>query len=147
MQFTDRGVKRLLDAVEQAKKKSLEIGCLDAPPEVVEIMTHHEYGAPRANLPRRSFLRSAIRDFRDKYNRVMKQLLTVWGKGDVSIEAVLTRLSAQVVGDIQQKIINGLLPPLKKATVDRKRRLGLPRPATALFATGRLYNSIKARLK
>lgn len=151
--FSDKGLKALLEKVRASGKHALEVGVFDGGPELALIASVHEFGAPEANIPQRSYLRSTMLEGQKRYGSLLKSLLKSWQEGELTLEAALYRLSVTIVGDVQKRILRGELPdregtihPLKPATVASKQRRGLARPGIALYATGRLYNAIKARV-
>ncbi len=107
----------------------------------VELGAIHEFGAPAANIPQRSFLRSTA-DINDRKYRAGLGKVVKAGKEDASKGlAALGELGEQVRADVVSRIFGGEIePPLAPATVARKGE------ATPLFDTGALANSITAKV-
>lgn len=107
----------------------------------VELATIHEFGAPGANIPQRSFLRSTADENRSKYARRMERMVRKFVRNPegFSILGEMTKLGEAVRRDVINKIRSNIPPPLKPATVRRKRGDEL-----ALVDTGQLVNSIRA---
>lgn len=85
-----------------------------------EIGTVHEFGAPAANIPERSFLRSTFRKNKDKYNRLMGALAAAVYSARAGSKGALALLGATMVSDIKATIRAGIPPPLAAATVARR---------------------------
>lgn len=109
-----------------------------------ELAAIHEFGAPAANIPERSFLRSTLRDpevrnmLRQAGARYASQVRTK----AVARREALGKLGAWMVSRVRQSILSGpgIPPPLAPATVVRK---GSSRP---LVDTGQLISAIGWRL-
>lgn len=110
---------------------------------VAAIGAIHEFGAPKAGIPQRSFLQSTL-DERSKDIDVFTQKLVgkimriEKGSRIPRARAVLGRLGAKVTSLVKRKITKGpgIPPPLAPATIARK---GSDRP---LVDTGLLLASI-----
>lgn len=101
----------------------------------------HEFGAPAAGIPERSFLRSTISRENKKYLKLLQNA----GKNalaKVPAKKSLEILGEIVVADVRKTIDRSIgLKPLKAATVARK---GSSKP---LIDTGQLKGSITAVVK
>ncbi len=137
--------KTLFDMAKERGVTTLEIGVFGNS-DVTDVAMAHEYGT--RTVPKRSFLRDTLKLNRKKYDRILKERLPQMIKrGWVgSVAGALEGLGTIIVADVRKRILRGIEPALKPETVARKRRQGLARPKTALYATGALYNAIKARL-
>jgi hypothetical protein len=97
----------------------------------------HEFGAPGAGIPERSFLRSAFDANVKKYVRILllgaKKVTT--GLGTAKQAVALAGEAA--VADVVNRINAGIPPPLRPATVVRKGS------SKQLIDTGQLKASIK----
>ena len=106
----------------------------------VQLGTHHEFGAPNANIPQRSWLRSTFDENRKKYEKLM------FDASKKSLD-VLDPLAPFVIageiarGDVIKKIKAGIDPPLKAATIARKGS------STPLIDEGILINSITSEVR
>lgn len=104
---------------------------------MVELAAIHEFGSPKANIPQRSFIRSAFQDpteLQKISTRVVKALID--GKVDLSeaLDIIGSWGATQVRNNVTQG--DGIAPPLKPETVQKK---GSSRP---LIDTGRMINSV-----
>ncbi len=143
--IVDKGLDRLLARVSAKDDAAVEVGVLDAADaETVLIAQVHELGL--GNAPQRSFLRATVTKNRQRYAELSKRAYAKFVDGDWSLVQALTAVGEEIRSDIQKTIIKGIPPRLQTETVKSKRRRGLPRPGTALYATGKLYEAIKARL-
>lgn len=103
----------------------------------VEIAAVHEFGAPEANIPERSFIRAAFDANRAKYGAILKKLLPRVLEGKLEARGLFDLIGLQAVADINRKVrIEGVPPPLKPETIARK---GSSR---ALIDTGRMLAAI-----
>jgi hypothetical protein len=90
----------------------------------LEIATHHEFGAPKANIPERSFIRWTADTHRKKYQRLIKKAEEAALKnprgGNTAVKSALFQLGETAVADIQNRIDSNIPPPLAEVTVLRK---------------------------
>lgn len=108
----------------------------------VEIAQIHELGL---GVPKRPFLHGTFFANRAKYKKLSAETLRKFVHGD-ELSRGLLRMGQVMVSDVQRAIIKGVPPALATGTVKSKKRRGLPRAAVALYATGALFNAIKAKL-
>jgi len=94
----------------------------------------NEFGAPGANIPERSFMRSTADEQRSATERIKAaELDKIWaGRSDVSTS--LKRLGEFMQAKIQRKIASGVPPVNAPATLLRKRRKGKWNRGKATFA-------------
>jgi phage gpG-like protein len=99
-------------------------------PTVIDVATWHEFGVPAMNIPARSFLRATLTARRaDIIRRVGLELrAVVTAKRPVA--QAWERVGLAVQGMVQQRIADGIPPPLKS------------REGTPLIQTGQLRSSI-----
>lgn len=103
-----------------------------------------KFGKPgQGRPPKRSFLRATAEKFKSKYARLAGMGYGNFLDGRWNIQQAMTAVGIEAVADIQAAIIKGIDPKLVKSTVMAKQRKGLPRPKTALYATGKLFNAIR----
>lgn len=87
----------------------------------VEIAAVHEFGAPEAGIPERSFIRSTFSAQRAKYGAILKKLLPRVVEGKLEVRAMFDLIGQQIVADINRKVrVEGVPPPLKPETIARK---------------------------
>lgn len=103
---------------------------------LAELAAIHEFGAPSANIPERSFIRSTLRDSRDKIEALCLRLARGIIADRIDLDAALGLLGTWAVAAIQAKIRTNIPPALQQATIDRKHS------SLALVDTGQLINSI-----
>lgn len=110
---------------------------------MVELAAIHEYGAPAANIPERSFLRAPLRDpkTRARLRTAVKIYIRQMAEKRTTRAKALTSLGEWMVLRVRQAILSGggVPPPLKPETIARK---GSSRP---LVDTGALLNAITWR--
>jgi len=136
------GLKRLQASAKQLEgKPRVKIGVLGSGyhgPDLTnaELAAIHEFGAPRANIPERSFLRGTFDAKNREWQKFAEKLLKAIAAGRIDADQALGLLGERAVADVRKTIRNGIAPPLKAATVRRK---GSSKP---LIDTGRLLQSI-----
>lgn len=96
----------------------------------------HEFGAPSAGIPERSFLRSTLAENRAEYVKMAGRLVRGIMLGKFDTEKALNMLGARVANDVKAKIKGGIPPENADSTIARK---GSSKP---LIDTGRLLGSI-----
>lgn len=106
----------------------------------VQIATIHEFGAPEANIPERSFIRSTVDTHIAVYAKLTKTLSRKVYTLKMPLPIALGLLGVKVAADMQRQIRNGISPALKQATVDRK---GSSKP---LIDTGQLVQAITSKV-
>lgn len=144
--IVDKGFGALLTKIEKNNDVRSEIGVIDAEdPETAMIARVHELGL--GNNPQRSFMRATVAKNRQRYALLVKRAFAKFMDGDWTMFQAMRAVGEEIRSDIQQAIIKGVPPALKAATIASKRRRGLPRPRTALYASGKLYEAIKLRIK
>lgn len=107
-----------------------------------QLGTIHEFGAPGAGIPERSFLRSTVENNRTAYADLIAKGLDRVVRGALSVEQLLGLIGARVVADVKKTIRGHIAPPLKTATIRRK---GSSTPL--IGRTGQLINSITWQVK
>lgn len=107
---------------------------------VSDIATFHEFGT--ATIPARSFVRAWADGARAEIQSDLQGLAEAIVAGKVANpETGLRALAARWVGQVQDRISDGIPPPLAESTIARKGS------ATALIDTGQLRSSIRARVR
>ncbi len=108
---------------------------------MVELATIHEFGAPVANIPQRSFVRATGDAHQNKYIRLQEGIVRRLGKRPQRVDV---KRELFVLGEIVRADMIGLIraripPPLKPATIARKFGENVP-----LIDTGQLIASIRS---
>lgn len=145
----DRGWKAIKNAVAMAGDKHAKVGVFsarggglnkDGKPEagtVLEVATIHEYGAPKAKIPQRSFIGGGINHGKDEIMKIQEKAARAAFTGKVSFEVGLEAIGLKAQSEIKNYITQGdNLTPLSQRTIDAK---GSSRP---LVDTGQLVNAI-----
>lgn len=142
----DKGMDDLMARVRSiAAESAAEIGIIEAEdPETAMIARAHELGL--GNVPQRSFLRRTIEAGRRRYPNMCKQAFARVLDGSWSMDQALRAVGEEIASDVKVTIMKGVEPVLQGRTVRRKTKLGLPRPKTPLYATGKMYEAIKMRI-
>ncbi len=106
-----------------------------------DVASIHEFGAPAANVPQRSFLRSWFDERQDFITSTLRTQFTQVIAGKRTTEQAAERIALAFEGDVKQRILRNIPPPLKPATIARKGS------SLALVDTGQLRNAIRAKVK
>jgi phage gpG-like protein len=146
---TDRGAREMVARIKalSASKASVRVGILsDAPKKeregatgklsLLEVAAVHEFGAPAAGIPQRSFIRATIDERADDIARLERALLAKVVSGEIALKSALDAVGAKVAGWIQQRIAAGIEPALSPATVAKKKS------STPLVDTGQLRRAV-----
>lgn len=102
--------------------------------DLVTYARANEFGVP-GHIPERSFLRSTVREKRDRYGRLMSKAVADVLAGEPSVRA-FEKVGVRVVRDVRLKITRLRIPPNAASTIRRK---GSSNP---LIDTGRMRQSI-----
>lgn len=144
---SDTGVARLankLEAIRTFEQYELAVGILSDGKAgddhggitVLFIASIHEFGAPDAGIPARSFVRGYVDENGPKIRAVQAKLSRMALDGKISVPNALNQLGAFVAGGMQQRIADGIMPPLSPVTIEAKGS------STPLIDTGQLRSSI-----
>ena len=87
---------------------------------LVEVALIHEFGAPAAGIPQRSFLRAAIDEHAPDIRRLILAVAARALDGAITPAQALDQIGSKVAGWVQTRIDQGIDPPLKPATIARK---------------------------
>lgn len=134
----DRGYKALKQRVFGKSKAKVAIGILtgdgghagdahegnekgDATATLLEVAIYNEFGGPNGNdPPERSFIRDWFDAAEPRKRRELVALMQGVIKGTRTKDQILELLGLSCVGEIQERIAQGIDPPNAKSTVRRK---------------------------
>lgn len=148
VRVVDRGAGKLLaNARALARGARVRVGILDDAPKqtddgepaelsLLEIAAVHEFGAPSAGIPQRSFVRATVDAKAGEIAKVQRAVAAGVLAGRITPEQGLNQIGAKVASFMVGAINAGLAPPLKEETIARK---GSSKP---LVDTGQLKSSI-----
>jgi len=129
----DKGYRRIVSELKRAANGGAytKVGVLGKSEEreggvsAVELATIHEFGAPAAGIPERSFIRRTFDRKKDEWWALTKQLCSLIYGGRLTIARALGLLGARAAADVKATITQGpeIPPPPKPETL--KRKLGL----------------------
>lgn len=143
---TDRGWKRLGRVIRLAGRPSVTAGIhgrdkgrSEGAINNVGLAAIHEFGAPLANVPERSFIRSTVDDKLKSWQRLLNRLGGSIYALEMPVEQALNVMGLRMASDIQRTINKGRpeWDDLKPATIARKAS------AKALIDTRELLRSVK----
>lgn len=102
----------------------------------VDLAVIHEFGAPAAGIPERSFIRAPFAANRQKYLGNLGRAIAGVYKGKLPMRTALLLVADQMASDQRKAIAAGIPPPNSPATIKRK---GSSKP---LIDTGQLRQSL-----
>jgi hypothetical protein len=105
--------------------------------DLVTVAAANEFGAPKANIHERSFIRSTVDEQRPKVERIKEGIVRKALTGHVDIRHELALLGEEAQKDIQNKIIALDTPENAEST---KKKKGSDNP---LVDQGQLHQSIR----
>jgi phage gpG-like protein len=146
---TDRGAQAMvsrLRALAQSTRR-VRVGILSDSPKkaregatgklsLLEVAALHEFGAPEANIPQRSFIRATIDEKRADIERLQFAVAKRVALGEITEAQALNALGAKVAGWVKARIAAGIGPELAPATIAKKKS------SKPLVDTGQLRSSI-----
>lgn len=134
-------LKKLFDKLEL--QPEVKIGILLAkdartgnPPSNVAVGVIHEFGAPEAGIPQRSFLRATADAKGEQWMRVLEKALGKAIDGDIAPGDALELAGLRASADVRATIVAGIGPELAASTIRAK---GSSKP---LIDTAQVLNSI-----
>lgn len=146
---TDRGAKAMLERIRAlaASKRRVRVGILSDSPKkarqggagklsLLEVAILHEFGAPAAGIPQRSFIRATIDERAADIAKLQLALAKRVAGGEITEEQALGQLGAKVAAWIKTRIASGIAPANAASTIAKK---GSSKP---LVDTGQLRSSI-----
>jgi hypothetical protein len=138
----DKGWKKLLDRLKDPVRTKVGVIGEAASTEHdgitnAELGAIHEFGAPGANIPARSFLRASLMSKLDEMKPIQQSIAKGIVEGHMTSERGSGILGAWGAGQVKRFIADGqVTPPDEPATVERK---GSSKP---LVDTGQLLGAI-----
>jgi hypothetical protein len=114
----------------------------DSDLSIVDIWTIHEFGAPGAGIPERSFIRGWFDERKEENEAALRKIALAVLDGRVaSVSQGLDRFGVLCTGGVQKRIAVGIDPPNAPLTVALK---GSSKP---LIDTGQLRSSIAHKVE
>ncbi len=107
----------------------------------------HEYGAPAANIPSRSWLRAWVDENADEVRRRVRELGKRILRGELDADQALEQLGLWIVGSIQARIANKIPPPLAPSTVAARQAKGHGDDMTPLIDSGQFRQAITSEVR
>lgn len=114
----DHGWDKIEKQLKKFYKSELVVGVLDA--EVAEYATHNEFGAPKANVPERSFIRSTMAEKALDIQKKIQRSVDLVMSGKMEALPAIDRIGLHVQGLIQKTIRSGVGPENAPSTVLQK---------------------------
>jgi hypothetical protein len=158
VKLDDHVFRELTAKIGKAKNAFVKVGVLQAQGStaandgeitLAELAAIHEFGAPRANIPARSFLRATLTQ--DPGREGVVKMVTGLAKGIIAekleVKEALDRLGAWAAAQVKKRIKAHIPPPLKPETIKRKLSKHGAGGSTPLVATSQLINAIMWEVK
>jgi hypothetical protein len=105
--------------------------------QIVRIASYHEFGAPRANIPERPFMRLAFENNLAPLQELKKARILAVARGVETAETAIKKIGEWFTARTKLTIRDGGFVPLKPQTIKRKKS---SRP---LIDTAQMLNSIQ----
>ena len=147
---TDKGLLDFVKRVEQFENSYTKVGFPKGSEpgegnksfdEVVQIAASHEFGAPKANIPERSFLRSAHDDHQKDIEKLMAYEYNQVADGKSDVAESLGRVGEWFTGEVKAKIDSITAPPFAPSTLKARQAKGDMNPKL-LVDTGQMRASV-----
>lgn len=146
----DSGASKMLAELRALGGKTVRVGILDEAPKrespgkgkkasratLLEVAAVHEFGAPAAGIPQRSFIRATVDLKAAEIQATRDKLAAQVAEGKITAQVALERLGAFVQGIVQARIAEGIGPALKPGTIARKKS------SKPLIDTGQLRSAV-----
>lgn len=148
----DNGADKMMAGLKALGQKTVRVGILDEAPKragsesgkakssgratLLGVAAVHEFGAPAAGIPQRSFIRATVDLKAAEIQATRDKLAAQVAEGKITAQVALERLGAFVQGIVQARIAEGIGPALKPETVRRKKS------SKPLVDTGQLRSSV-----
>lgn len=148
VKIDDRVWKKLAKKLGKGSRSSVKVGVLsnkrggqkhpDGKISMVELAAIHEFGSPAAGIPERSFIRSTIKDEKDRITKLTGKIAESIIDDKRTFHQGLSVLGTKVKDMIKNNVMQGagISPSNSPATVALK---GSSRP---LVDTGRLIGAV-----
>lgn len=131
MRMVDKGWSRLVRDMKDIKRKGesyAKAGVLGStapredgdPLSNVDIAIVHEFGAPNAGIPERSFIRSTFNRERAKYIQLLRLLAPRIYADQIDATKALGLLGLRMAADMKGAIQGGLSPALSASTIHKR---------------------------
>jgi hypothetical protein len=153
IEFDDKVFAALRKKITEASKKHVHVGVLaskggnamstDGETTLAELAAIHEYGAPKAGIPARSFIRATFQDGggREGLGTMLAKLAKAVLSEKFEVDHALDVLGAWAQAAIKKRIVDRIAPALRPATIKRKTLHGKTADVP-LVETGQLINAI-----
>jgi hypothetical protein len=154
---SDNGYDALVKRVFGMTKVTIAVGILEADgaatheaedggrghedATVLEIAIWNEFGTSDGHVPERSFVRAWFDANESRLRADLTALMRSVVDGKRTREQVLSLLAQRSVGEIQQRIADGISPENAQSTIDRKHS------STPLIAGGQLRSALSYEIR
>lgn len=102
----------------------------------------HEFGAPSVGVPERSWLRAYVDENEKRIRAMIRAVAEDIIAGKITEEVALGRLGSKIVGEIQDRISEGIAPELSDRRKAEKEVDGKPGD-TPLIDSGQFWQAIQ----
>jgi hypothetical protein len=136
--INDKPWRDLYSLVRKAGSQKVRVGIFTG--ELAEIGAIHEYGAPRANIPARPWMRATFSSRREELIALQRRLAQLFLAKKIDEKRYLELLGAWIVAQMKATIAQYgpiLFQPLQPATIRAKGGKTAP-----LINTGQMLNAI-----
>ena len=146
----DKGLNKFVKQVEQFENSYTKVGFPEGSTpdagdktfdEVVQIAASHEFGAPKASIPERSFLRSAFDAHEGDIKKLMDYEYNEVANGTSTAKQSLGRIGEWFTGEVKKQIDTINSPPFAPSTLKARQAKGDMNPKL-LIDTGQMRASV-----
>ena len=116
----DSGSAHVKVGIQQDSVREQETG--KAPADMVEIAAIHEFGAPKANIPERSFIRAWHDSAVPKIQRLIQRLVIRYIDGKITMDVLLAKLGNFAQGGMRKFLVDLKDPILAESTVKGRKK-------------------------
>lgn len=143
----DKGAIARMRAIAELKRRAVDVGVIGAKASathadaggmtVADVATIHEFGLGQEE---RSFIRGYVDESKPKVNALIERMGKAVLSGKITPATGFEALGLKLVGNIQERISNGIKPENRPSTIKAKGS------STTLIDSGQLRSSIISRV-
>jgi hypothetical protein len=125
----DGGVDKFMKNLDRARRKgkaAVKVGLPSGSGQypngtsVITVGVIHEFGAPGAGIPMRSFLRAGIAEATPELRALMRKVAKAMGDDEIAQQRALELLGVAAASAVRQRIVKGPFVANAESTVERK---------------------------
>ncbi|NQX67977.1 hypothetical protein HQN90_17790 [Paenibacillus alba] len=134
----DGGIPAIFDIIKEIRKDEIIVGVFGSD-ELVKKAAIHEYGAVKAGIPERSFLRAGLKKYKSTISKTMQNEITGVIEGDKNVRDFMEIVGQAAMDKVLEYFDKIKDPPLLPVTISRKKGSS----AKPLIDTKELHDAIR----